>query len=348
MKPAQNWTGIVLSILLTFGLILLVIGLSLQNTILKSGFTQQVVQESEIYDRLPDVVTETVFDSLKNRPEDTFSPFLNLLTREHVNILVNETLPENWLQVQMEGFLTSLDAFLNLKNDQLQFEIDLAPIKANIAGDAGVEAFTGILATFPDCSLENVLAITAAIFLGNSEGFTLCNPPQELLDLLKPFLQQGLALTTSVLPDNETLPIFTRQVAALDTRPQQIYLGYTLIYGVGKLLPWGCGVFGLLVLLLAIPSVKRMLQGISYPLVVAGGLGGIVFLIGSRVGTELLSALPNKMGLPVTMDGITKQIVTIGQFMLEVIRQQGLTIAGIALGAGLLLLLVSWFVKPGK
>lgn len=348
MKRFQNWMGIVFSILLSISLIALAVGLPLQKTILRSGFTQQVVQESELYNRLPVVVVDTVYESFKNRPNDAYSPILNLLTREHISILVNETLPEKWLQGQVDGFLASLNEFLNLKTDQLQFDIDLKAVKANIAGDAGVEAFTGILATFPDCSLENVLAITAAILMGNSEGITLCNPPQELLEPLKPFLQQGLALTTAVLPDKESIPIFARQVEALNTTPQRIYLGYSLIYRAGQLLPWVCGMLALLVVLLALPRVKRLLQGLGYPLAAAGLFGGFGYLAGSRVGTELLAGLPARLNLPGYMSGIIDQLVQVGQVTLEIISRQGLIIAGIALAAGLLLILVAVFLKPGK
>jgi hypothetical protein len=119
--------------------------------------------------------------------------FLGHLSADQWRELVQAVLPEDQLQAMTEDTLDQFFAFLNGETDSPH--ISLTPLKSSLAGPAGLKAALTIIRAQPDCTVQQILKVLGSF------GQELCNPPQEILDLLHPVIQGQMQIAASVIPD---------------------------------------------------------------------------------------------------------------------------------------------------
>ncbi len=345
MNLTRKILAIFLTIVLGMILTLVVIGLPFSTTLLKPGFIEAQFQDNDLYAQLPDVVTSTVYQSLQELPGDQYSAFLQLLSEEQVKILVNKLLPEEWFKQQVDKIVNSFTEFLNLKTQQINLEVDLTPLKQNINSENGLSAITGILATYPPCSLEYLLTMFSFAGQGNFDSMTICNPPEEFQALLQPFFVQMLKAASMGIPSEIEVPVYVGPANAGDTRFEKAYSAYQFIYKTGKLIPWICAGIVLLIILLVLPQFRTLLRFLGGALLAAGALGGLGLLGALRIGNGFVAGLPSSGVIPDFLESLSTLIVQTGQSILSAIQQQTLLVSGIAAGAGLFLVLISGLFK---
>jgi hypothetical protein len=181
------------------------------------------LEAQNLYERLPSIASDQLISRMTYDPceedpslcegEGQEAPggdegeggppdFLQHLSKENWEQLLATLIPEGWLESQVDGALGGLFAFLNSETDVLLMKISFVELKAGLAGQAGVDAILGLMQTLPPCDPE-ILASEEAFkeaFEGD-EGLFVCNPPEDMYDMILPELENGLAQSVTQIPD---------------------------------------------------------------------------------------------------------------------------------------------------
>jgi hypothetical protein len=123
--------------------------------------------------------------------------FLGHLSANQWKALIDAMLPEEQLQAMTEDTLDQFFAYLNGQTDTPR--ISLLLLKNGLAGSVGLNAVLTIVQSQPDCTVQEIIRILSSF------GQEICNPPQQILELLHPIIQSQLQVAASVLPDSISL-----------------------------------------------------------------------------------------------------------------------------------------------
>ena len=123
--------------------------------------------------------------------------FLQRITADQWQVVMVTLLPEQQMQAMAQDQITQAFAFIN--GDSQQLNVSLSPLKQSLAGPAGLEAALYILHAQPDCTVEQAAALLYSL------GSEICNPPQAMVDLMRPYLQAALQNAAGALPDQVAL-----------------------------------------------------------------------------------------------------------------------------------------------
>jgi hypothetical protein len=186
--------------------------------------------------------------------------FLQRITPEQWTVVLEMLLPEQQLRLMTEDTLTQVFAFVNGETQEPQ--ISMAPLKQSLLGPAGVDAAVYILHSQPDCTVEQA----AKMF--TSSGDEICNPPPEILALMRKPLQTVLRQVAATLPDQ--VPMMGK---AADSSLQASLRGLQ----AGRMLMRISPILPVMLLLMLTAAAVRTLQDWlvwwGWPLLLTGFLG---------------------------------------------------------------------------
>jgi hypothetical protein len=131
--------------------------------------------------------------------------FIGHLSQYQWKVLTDAILPEQTRQSMTEDALDQFFAYINGETDTPR--ISLFPLKKSLASPAGLNAALAIIRSLPDCTVQQIVRILINF------GGELCNPPQEVIDLLHPVIQNQLQVAASALPDNVALLTTTQEAS---------------------------------------------------------------------------------------------------------------------------------------
>jgi hypothetical protein len=183
--------------------------------------------------------------------------------------------------------------------------ISLVPVKAQLAGEPGVSA--------------------------------LCNPPEQAVALMVPFIQSQLQTITTLLPNEVTLISNTASGTPQDPRARlnAVRSGIKLTLFLPVLFLFGIAVF-------AVRSLRDLFIWWGWPLLLAGGISVLVALLGAPVIGGILRLVIQNQGAffvpSVLAAALGETASAVAQEMLIPVLIQGLIIA--AIGVGLLALAI--------
>lgn len=252
------------------------------------AFTAQTYQQAfareDFYNKLPAVMADTMTAS--GADQNQFPIVMRGMGRDAWETFFRALLPAETLRVMGDDALNSMVAYLTMETDAAH--LNLMPLKASLAGDAGVQAVFSLLRVFPDCNLFQIGQMTLSLMSGGQ--IELCNPPADLHPILVPVIQGQMQFMSAAIPNQVMIASAPPQ-----NDPRQRLETARLYMRISPLLPLslllGIMIFG-------VRSLKGWLTWWGIPLALTGGLAFLIALLGGPVFGEifqqvLLSQMPN-------------------------------------------------------
>jgi len=161
-------------------------------------------------------------------------------------------------------------AYLNGETDSASNS--LVKLRERLSGQAGRDAILQLIAAQPLCTDEQ-LAEMAAGMLGGGEVMVICAPPEEILAILMPQLQNQLTALVTQIPDKAMIIKPSSRSAPssgpLGNDPIKVIRTVRLGLRLSPLLPLG---LLLLVTLFGVRSLKGWLRWWGIPFFFAGAI----------------------------------------------------------------------------
>jgi hypothetical protein len=285
---------------------------------------KQAFKEQGLYTQTPLVIANAITESANDNNKT--SALLSIFNKDELAFIISSLLPPAEIEAVTNAALDSAFAFINDDTDSIM--ISLLPLKENITGEAGVGALTQILQTKPACTTEQILQMGFAVISSNP-GLTLCNPPEEVLQLVTPLIESELQFITQSIPDELTL------VTADQTEASNFRSRLDKIRAVMKLtllLP----LFLLITLtLFAVRSLKDWLKWWGVPLLMTGLLTIMLAMIGTPLVRLFIETviLQGNTNIPFMILGTIKNITAlVASQVLKPVAIEGIVLILIGIG----------------
>jgi hypothetical protein len=343
-RPAKGW-NIFFGILFTITLFLSMLSIILNRTLFSEKYFQETLAEQKVYDQIPTVLAETV--QINSGKGDLTTLLFGKLTKEQLIEFFNLVLPENYVRTQSDSLLDSVFSFVNLQTKTFSLSIDTTPVKENLQGEASAEATNLILASIPDCSMDQVNLFGQWLLQSSQPDLStlpICKPPEPLLSLLTPYLTSTIQQSSSVIPSQITFGGEAADTLSQNITQSKYYATYELIRNLLVYVPWAALVLGLLLIMLNLSSVKRLLKTLGIPILISGSclillFGGVDYSLGKWITSKAVISQIESLNV---IFSSTFQAIRSNIFM------TALTFGGIALGLGLILVVISAKLQTRK
>jgi len=301
---------------------------NIESKAFSSDTYKQAFADQGLYQRMPALMASMLQASIAENPNAI--PLIKSLSATNWETSITTLLPPQELKVVADNALDSTFDYLNGKTDSAV--ISLVPIKTHLASDSGLQVVIQFLSLQPACTVEQLSQMAMGLLGGQ---ITLCNPPQEAMGLMAPFVQSQLQVMTSLIPDQLTFIPGT-----LSNTPNDPRLKLNSVRSAIKLTPFiplflllGIAIFG-------VRTLKDWLTWWGWPLMITGISSVLIALIGSpivgwilrlliqRQGTifvpailanslgETASAVAHQMLLPVLVQGAILAVIGFGMVAL--------------------------------
>ena len=114
----------------------------------------------------------------------------------------------SWVEDQIETVLDQAFSILTEETPNDVIAISLEGIKDRIQGETGFQAIEDVIQAQPACTLDQLNALTQALTSnGLNDAIVQCNPPQELMNLVEPYIRSALGEVVGMLPSSVELEI---------------------------------------------------------------------------------------------------------------------------------------------
>lgn len=306
---------------------------------------KQAFKEQGLYEDAPALIAGLLADSAQEETDGGIS-FASILGKNGLESIITTLVPPDQLEALTDSVLDAVFAFINGESDSIT--ISLAPIKQNLTGETGVQAFMRIFSASPDCTPEQLLQFALGS-LSTEDGLVLCNPPEEALVLVAPLIESQIQSMTRGIPDEIALPLAAQgRSRQLIERLDRI----RILMQLSLLIPIA---FLFLILIFAVRNLNELLKWWGIPLIIAGSVSAIFALIGapairrlldflfsqgtSDIPAVLLDLMPDIAGSlarqilrPLAIEGIVLALIGIGMLAALRLRNRAALAADIANG----------------
>ncbi|MBI5954499.1 MAG: hypothetical protein HY865_22820 [Chloroflexi bacterium] len=328
----------IFAVLFVLTAILALILFNLESKAFAAETYQQAFANDNFYARIPGIMAQTFTSSSEL---EGIPPGMLTLTTADWEKFFRELLPPETLKIMGDQALTSVFAYLNDEADTAV--ISLAPLKAQMSSDTGAQAVMNLAGTLPPCTLEDIARMTMN-FLSNQE-FSLCNPPAEVAEFLRPLILEQLQATSATLPDQVTL-LGGGPAAGPQEDPRQQIKALRLVMRLTPILP----LFLLFVMtVLAVRSLRDWLAWWGVPFALTGVSLAVMAWLGAPLFNLILSELIASRAptyLPAfLLDDASRLASAIVDQLLQPIGLQGLLLSLLGVGMTGLAFIVHQFMK---
>jgi hypothetical protein len=197
----------------------------------------------------------------------------NLEASDWENIIIT-LLPPADLQAMIEKTIDGLFAYLNGESNSVT--ISLVALKARLAGPPGTEAIQRLILSQPPCTLEELAQISDEA-RSESAGMVLCNPGENLTNLVLPKVQEQLKAAINTIPNHVTIikPAPPAAVSSnpgpfgINNDPIRVLILMRMIIRLSPFLPLACL---LLVTLFGVRSIKGWMRWWGIPIFITGAI----------------------------------------------------------------------------
>ena len=324
MGTLGKFFAAICAILFVVTSVLVLLLINIESKAFSSATYKQAFADQGLYQRMPSLMASMLQASIAGNPNSI--PLLTSLSAANWETSINTLLPPEEMKAVADNALDSTFDYLNGKTDSAV--ISLVPIKTHLASDSGLQVVTQFLSLQPACTPEQLSQMALGLLGGQ---ITLCNPPQEAMGLMAPFVQSQLQTMTSLIPDQLTFIPGT-----LSNTPNDPRLKLNTVRSTIKLTPFLPVLLLFGIALFGVRTLKDWLLWWGWPLLLTGILGVLIGLLGSpiigwilrlliqRQGTifvpailanslgETASAVAHQMLLPVIVQGAILAVVGFG------------------------------------
>ncbi len=336
MRWITRILAFLLTILFVLTAVLSLVLFNVEQQAFQAATYEQALQDGNLYSRVPQVLAATLSNRLSLSGSAGQSLPFQSLTVDEWTTLLTSLLPPQDIRTMTESTLDQLFSYLNGKSTQVT--VSLIPIKQNLAQN-GFTVVQEFLQTQPDCTPSQVLDMGAAVLAGKdpfANAQVLCNPPLNLLALVKPQVEAATKLEADVIPDS--LPLHLPPQSRL-----QSLKNARLLMHLSPLLPLG---LLLAVTLLAVRSLRDWLAWWGAGFLFTGGIGVGLYYLAIPLFQFLFKALLlTQVGSQlsgITIDFLSDLISVVTRSLLGAMGGESLLL----LAAGLLMIVVRYLL-PG-
>jgi hypothetical protein len=285
---------------------------------------KQAFENQRLYERMPAMLASTLTVYIGQNPNAI--PLLKALTVENWQASLMTLLPPEEMKTMANNALDSTFDYINGKTDSAV--ISLVPIKTHLAGESGLQVVRQFLALQPQCTTEQLTQMALGLLGGQ---IALCNPPEEALGLMAPFIQAQLQAMTAILPNEVAFIPGTNSNTPNDPR-----LKLNAVRSAIKLTPFIPAIFLLGIAIFAVRTFREWLIWWGWPFMITGACSVLVALVGAPlVGWILQLLIQNQAGVfipAVLAASIGETTSAVARQMLTPVAIEGCILAIIGLG----------------
>ena len=323
MRELLKTFAAICALLFIFTGVLSLILFNIENRAFSSTTYKQAFTDQRLYERMPGILAATLSTSISQN--QNMVPFLRELTVEEWQAMISTFLPPEELRAMTDQTLDATFDYLNFRSNSVI--ISLLPVKARLAGEAGVNVVRQFLQTQPACTVEQLTQMALGLLGGN---IALCNPPEEAMSLLAPFIQSQLQTINATFPNEIALVPGTESGTPLDPRLQ-----LQAIRSAVRFSPFFVLLLLLTVAVLAVRSLRDLFIWWGWPLLITGTAGAMTAMIGSPIVGWFLQLLILSQGAillpPILASSIGETATAVAGQMLVPVILQGFIIAVVGL-----------------
>jgi len=262
-------------------------------------------------------------------------PLLKALTVADWQTSITILLPPEELKTLANNALDATFDYLNSKTDSAV--ISLVPVKTHLAGESGLQVVRQFLSLQPQCTPEQLTQMALGLLGGQ---IALCNPPEEAMGLMAPFIQGQLQAMTSLLPDQLAFIPGT-----ISNTPNDPRLKLNAVRSAIKLTPFIPILFMFGIAVFAVRTLREWLIWWGWPLMIAGLISLFTALVGSPLIGWILQLLIQNQGkifIPAVLaTSIGETASAVARQMLAPVVFQGFILALLGLGMIIASMLIS-------
>lgn len=297
-----------------------------------SATYKQAFEDQRLYERMPAILATALTTSMGQNISAV--PFLRILTPEDWQNTISVLLPPQELKAMADNALDGTFDYLNGRSSSAS--ISLLPVKAQLAGPSGMNVVLQILSRQPACTTEQLTQMAMGLLGGE---IALCNPPQEAIGLLTPFLQSQLQTMTTLIPNEVTFIPGT-----FSGTPQDPRIRLNRIRSLIRLTPI---LPVLLLFAMTIFGVRSFVDWLSWwgwPFMIAGVGGVLIGLVGAPlVGWFLQLLLQSQSTIPIPpvfASTLAETTTAVARQILAPVMIEGAILGMVGLGMAILAMLL--------
>ena len=301
----------------------------------RTAFTPETYQtafaKDDFYNRLPSLMAGAISSNITN--QNNLPVVLQGADSTLLEGFFRNLLPPDTLKAMGDAALDSTFSYINMETDSAH--LTLIPLKASLAGDAGLQSIYSLLAAQPNCTFLQITQMGIDLLSGGQ--LQLCNPPAELYSLITPIVQEQLRLTALAIPDE--IEIIR---APLENDPRTRLRDTRFLMRFSPILPI---ILLFTLTILAVRSIKDWLGWWGVPLLISGGIVFVLSLVGAPLVKVILQGilaarLPSFLP-PFLLDLAGNLASAMAEALLRPVLWQGLILT--IMGAGMAV--ISYFIK---
>ena len=294
---------------------------------------KQAFENQRLYERIPAMLASTLTASIAENPNAI--PLLKALTAEDWQVSLSTLLPPEELRALANNALDSTFDYLNGKTDSAV--LSLVPIKSHLVGESGLQVVRQFLNLQPQCTTEQLTQMALGLLGGQ---IALCNPPEEAMGLMAPFIQTQLQAMTAIIP-NEVAFI----PGTTSNNPNDPRLKLNLVRSAIKLTPFIPVLFLFGIAVFGVRTLKEWFTWWGWPLMITGAISTLIALVGSPLIGWILQLLIQNQGtifIPsILATSIGETATAVARQMLAPVLLEGFILALLGLG----MIIVSMFIS---
>jgi len=337
VETLGKFLAAICAVLFIISSVVILLLFNIERKAFSSETYKQAFENQRLYERIPAMLASTLTTSIAENPNAI--PLLKALTVEDWQVSLTTLLPPEELKALANNALDSTFDYLNRKTDSAV--ISLVPIKTHLAGETGLQVVRQFLSLQPPCTTEQLTQIALGLLGGQ---IALCNPPEEAMGLMAPFIQTQLQAMTAIIPDEVAFIPGTTSNTPNDPR-----LKLNLIRSAIKLTPFILVLFLFGISIFAVRTLRDWLIWWGWPFLLAGITSVLIALVGSPLIGWILQLVIRNQGTifipPVLAASLGETTSAVAGQMLAPVVAEGFILALLGLGMVIASLFISTQIR---
>lgn len=324
MQTLGKFLAALCAVLFVMSSVIVLLLFNIERKAFSSETYKQAFADQGLYQRIPALLASMLTTSIAENQNAI--PLLRVLTVTDWQTSITTLLPPEELKVLSDNALDSTFDYLNGKTDSAV--ISLVPVKTYLVGESGLQVVRQFLSLQPQCTTEQLTQMALGLLGGQ---IALCNPPEEALGLMAPFIQGQLQAMTSLLPDQLAFIPGTSSNTPNDPR-----LKLNAVRSAIKLTPFIPVLFLFGIAVFAVRTLREWLVWWGWPILITGVISVFTALVGSPLIGWILRLLIQNQGtifIPsILATSIGETASAVARQMLVPVMLQGSILAFLGLG----------------
>lgn len=332
MGTLGKFLAAVCAILFIVSSVLVLLVFNIEQKAFSSATYKQAFENQRLYERMPAILATALTTSMAENINAV--PFLKAMTVEDWQNSISMLLPPEELGAMADNALDATFDYLNGKTNSAV--ISLLPVKARLAGEGGINVVIQVLRLQPPYTPEQLTQMALGLLGGE---IALCDPPEQAIGLMAPFIQSQLQVMTAIFPNEVTFI-----AGATSGTPADPRLKLNAVRSAIKLTPFLPVLFLFGIAVFAVRSLAGWLAWWGWSFTIAGLSSLLIGLVGSPLVGWILQLLIQNQGTilipPVLASSIAETTSAVAREMLAPVMIEGAVLAIV----GLIMALIAVFL----